>query len=68
MHTSNYIEELFIGKNLSNYNSNDSSHSHSWNDKDYTFDNQFDKWGVEKLFKTSEEVTIRELKVYIEDT
>ena len=26
-----------------------------------------DKWGVNKLFQTSDEVIIRELKVYVDD-
>ena len=52
---------------MSNYSSNEFSHSHSCNDKDYDFDNQLDKWGVERLFQSSEEVITIKLKVYIED-
>ena len=39
-----------IEKNLSNSNSNDSSHSNYWNYKYHEFYYQLDKWGVEKLF------------------
>ena len=52
---------------MSKSNINDSSHCPSWNDEDFDFGYQLDKLGIEKLFHTSEEVIIRELKVYIVD-
>ena len=67
MYTSACIEEAIIGKALSKSNSNDSSHGHSWDYEDYAFDYLSDKYGVDKLFQTTEEVITRELKVYIID-
>ena len=40
LHTSVYIEETRIGRNLSPTDSKDGSHSHSWNDEDHAFDYQ----------------------------
>ena len=53
------VEEAIIGRNISNTNIKDGSRSHSWNDKNHTFDYQLNKWGVEKLFCNSDEVIIR---------
>ena len=46
MCTSTCIEEARIGKNISKTDSNDGSHSHSWNDEDHAFDYQLYKGGV----------------------
>ena len=65
MYISDCIEEARIGRNLSQIDIKDGSHSHSWNDGDHAFDYQLDQWGVEKLFQNSDEAIIRELKLYI---
>ena len=65
VYTSACIEEARIGKILSNMDSNDSSHSHSWNDEDNAFAYQLYKWGIYNLFQTSDEVIIIELKIYV---
>ena len=67
VYTSACVEESRIGINISNTYSKDSSHINSWNDEDNNFDCQLDQWGVEKLFQNSDEVIIRELKMYVED-
>ena len=46
--------------------SNEVSHSQSWTYEDHVFDFLLDKWGIEKLFQTSDEVITRELKFYFE--
>ena len=67
MYASACIEEARIGKTLSRTESIHGLHSHSWNDEDHAFDYQLDQWGVDKFFQNSDEVIIRELKLYIED-
>ena len=67
MYKSAYIEEAIIGRNISNTDSKDVSHSHSCNNEDHYFDYQLDQWGIEKLFQSSDEVIIRELKLFVED-
>ena len=66
MYTSDSIEEARIVWNLSHTDSKDGSHSYSWNDEDHAFDYQLDQWGVEMLCQNSDEVIIRELKLYDE--
>ena len=52
-------------KTLSNNDINDGSYSHSWNVEDHAFEYELYQWGDEKLFQTSDEVIIRELKIYV---
>ena len=66
MCTSACIEEARIGRTLSCIDSKDGSHIHSWDDEDYAFYYQLDQWVVENLFQNSDELIIRELKLYIE--
>ena len=66
MYTSACIEESRIGRSLSDTDTKNGSHSHTWNDEDQTFDYQLDKWGVEKLFPNEDEAITIELKMYIE--
>ena len=61
------IEEASIGSNISHTDSNNGSHSHTWNDEDHAFDYQLDQWGVEKLFQNADEAITREFKMYIEE-
>ena len=61
------IEEAKIGRTLSNTDTNNGSHSHTWNDEDQAFDYQLYQWGVEKLFPNEDEALTRELKIYIEE-
>ena len=65
MYTYACIEEARIGRTISNTDSKDYSHSHTWNDGDHTFDYQLYQWGVDKLFQNSDEAITRELKFYI---
>ena len=67
VYISAFIEEARIRRALSHTDSKDGSHSHSWNDEDHAFDYQLDQWGFENLFQNSDEVIIRNLKVYIEN-
>ena len=67
MYTSAYIEEEIIVRTISHTYSKYGSHSHYWNDEDHVFDYQLDQWGVDNFFHNSDEVIIRELKMYIED-
>ena len=67
MYTSACIEYTINGRNISQTGSKDSPHSHYWNYEDNAFDYQLYQWGVEKLFQNSDEVIIKELKLYIED-
>ena len=67
VYTYDCIEEESTRRNLSNTDSKDSSHSHSWNDQDHTFDYQLDKWVVKKLFQNSDEEITRKLKFYNEE-
>ena len=46
--------------------SKNGSHINSWNDEYHYFENELDQLVVEKLFQNSDEVIIRELKLYIE--
>ena len=59
------IEESRIGRTLSHTYNKDGSNSHSWNDEDHAFNYQLDQWGLEKLFRNSDELIIGELKFYI---
>ena len=59
MYTFDCIGEADIGRTLHHTDSKDGSHINCWNDEDHTFDYQLDKWGVEKLFKNSEEAITR---------
>ena len=67
MYTYACIEAVRIGRYLSYTDTNNGSHSHTWNDDDQAFDYQLDKWGVEKLLPNQEEAITRELKMYIEE-
>ena len=67
MYTSACIEEVRIGRSLSDIDTNNGSHSHTCNYDDQAFDYQLDQWGVEKLFQNSDEAITRELKLYIEE-
>ena len=67
MYTSACIEEAIVGITLSNTDSKDGSHIHSWNDEDHDFDYQLDQCVVEKMLQNSDEVIIRDLKMYIEE-
>ena len=62
-----WTEEEISGKTLTNMDSKDGSHSHSWNYEDHAFRYQLYQWGVEKLLQNSDEVIIREKKLYVED-
>ena len=66
VYTSACIEEARIGRSLSHTDTNNGSHSHTWNDENQAFDYQLDQWGVEKLFPNEDEAITRELKIYIE--
>ena len=59
VYTSACIEEERIGRTLSQTDSKDGSHSHTWNDWDHAFDYQLYQWGVEKLFQNSDEAITR---------
>ena len=52
---------------LSCTDTNDGSHSHTWNDDDQAFEYQLYKWVIEKLFMNADEAITRELKIYIEE-
>ena len=67
MYKSTCIEEARIGRTLSHTDTNNGSHSHTWNDEDQAFDYQLDQWGVEKLFPNEDEAITRELKMCIEE-
>ena len=67
MYKSACIEEARIGRSLSDIDTNNGSHSHTWNDEDQDFDYQLDQWGVEKFFPNEDEAITRELKMYIEE-
>ena len=67
MYTSTCIEEARIGRTLSDTDTNNGSHSHTWNDDDQAFDYQLYQCGVEKLFHNKYEAITRELKMYIEE-
>ena len=67
LYTSAFIEEARIGRYLSHTNTNNGSHSHTWNDEDQAFDYQLDQWGVEKLVPNEDEAITRVLKMYIEE-
>ena len=67
MYTSACIEEERIGRSLYDIDTNNGSHSHTWNDEDQAFGYQLDKWGVDKLLPNQGETITRELKIYIEE-
>ena len=67
VYTSACIEEASIGRSLSHTDTNNFSHSHTWNDEYQAFDYQLYQWGVEKLFPNEDEAITREMKVYIEE-
>ena len=67
MYTSACIEEARIGRTLSHTDTNNGSHSHTWNDEDQAFIYQLDQWSFEKLFPNEDEAITRELKMYIEE-
>ena len=54
VYTSACIKESRIVKTLSHTDSNDGSHSHSWNDYDHSFEYQWYQWGFENLFQNSD--------------
>ena len=60
------LKKQGIGRSLSDIDTNNGSHSHTWNDDDQAFDYQLDQWGVEKMFHSQYEAITRELKMYIE--
>ena len=66
VYTYAYIEEASIGRTLSHTDTNNGSHSHTWNDEDQAFDYQLYQWGVYKLFPNEDEAITRELKMYTE--
>ena len=66
VYTSACIEEARIGRSVSDTYTNNSSHSHTWNNDYQAFDYQLDQWGVGKLFHNQDEAITRELKMYIE--
>ena len=39
---------------------------HAWGDDDEVFDNQLEKWGVDKTIMDKPTLVIREMKYYIE--
>ena len=67
VYTSACIIEARIVRILSHTDSNDGSHSHTWNDEEQAFDYQLYQWGVEKLFWNSDEAITIELKMHIEE-
>ena len=52
---------------LSDTDTNNGSHSHTWNDDDQALDYQLDQWVVEKLLHNQDEAITRETKMYIEE-
>ena len=67
VYTSACIEEARIGRSLSDIDTNNFSHSHTWNGDDPDLDYQLDQWGVEILFHNQDEAITRELKMCIEE-
>ena len=67
MYTYAYSEETRMGRTISNTDSKYGSHSQFCNQEDHAFEYQLDQWGVERILQNSDEVIIRELKLYIED-
>ena len=59
MYTYACIEEARIGSSVSDTDTNNGSHSHTWNDDYQDFDYQLDQWGVDKLFPNIGEETNR---------
>ena len=49
VYTFSCIEEARIVRTLSHTDSNDGSHSHTWNDEYQALGYQLDQWGVDKL-------------------
>ena len=60
VYTSAYIESDRNEK----YHSENCS-SHTWNEDDDAFDQQLEKWGMEKLFSDQSKPVTRELRAYI---
>ena len=67
VYTSDFSEEARIGRSLSDTDTNNGSHSDTWNYGDQAFDYKLDQWGVDKLFPNEYEAITRELNMYIEE-
>ena len=67
IYTSACIESARIEQYQSNKKLYQFFSSHTWNEEDYSFDHQLDKWGVDRVFSEHSEPVKRELRVYIED-
>ena len=67
VYTSACIESAIIEQYHSNKQLYDNCSSRTWNEEDDVFDNQLDKWGVDRVFSEHSEPVKRELRSYIED-
>ena len=67
VYTSACIESAIIEQYLSDKQLYDNFSSHTWNEEDYAFDHQLEKFGVEKVFSEHSEPVKRELRAYIDD-
>ena len=67
VYTSTCIESARIEQYQSDKQIYDNFSSHTWNEEDNAFDNQLNKWGVDRVFSEHSEPIKRELRAYIED-
>ena len=67
VYTSACIESTRIKQYHSDKNLNYYCSSHTWNEEDDAFDQQLEKWGVEKVISDQPEPVTRELRAYIND-
>ena len=67
VYTSACIESDIIEQYYSDKKLNDNCSSHTWNEEDDDFDQQFKKWGVEKVFSYQSQPIKIGLRSYIED-
>ena len=67
VYTSACIESARIEQYQADKQLYENCSSHTWNEEDYTFDHQLNKWGVDRVFSEHPEPVKRELRAYIED-
>ena len=67
VYTSTYIESDIIERYNSDKQLNSNLLSHTWNEEYDAFDQQLEKWGLEKSFSYQSEPVKRDLRTYIED-
>ena len=67
VYTSACIESARIEKYQADKKLYDNISIHSWNEQDDAFDQQLDKWGLDRVFSEHSEPVKRELRAYIED-